>query len=58
MSKNSKITLNEYLSEYSKKRNMDKIIKNWYQNKEKMNVSKSKNEWDQIVEEFYNETDK
>ena len=51
-------TLDEYLSNFSKNRKIDTVIKKWYQKKQVLNVSKSQEQWDRIIQEFYNETEK
>jgi hypothetical protein len=54
------ITLNEYLSRYNRKRILDNVIRKWFfaNNKNNPNPKKSKEEWDKILQSFYNETDK
>jgi hypothetical protein len=53
-----KITLNEYLSKYNRQRKFDNIIRKWFNKKEKMNVLKRKEEWEQIISSFWKETER
>lgn len=55
--KTKKITLNEYLSNFNKQRVLDNIIRKWYFKKDKLNPTKTKEQWDKIMYEFHNETD-
>lgn len=53
--KESSITLNKYLTDFSKNHSIDNVIKYWYAKKEPKTVKKSKNEWDKIIEDFFKE---
>jgi hypothetical protein len=53
-----KTTLKKYLSEYSKKRNLDNTIIKWFQKKESLGTEKNKSEWDSLIQEFFGETEK
>lgn len=50
--------LHEYLSQHSSKRNVDKVIIRWYTRNYNDNLNRSKEDWDKIVESFFNETEK
>jgi hypothetical protein len=52
-----KITLNQYLSVFNRDRKMDKIFIKWFQKKDKSNPSKKKEDWDKIINYFWNETE-
>ena len=58
MAKFSTITLDEYLANNSKKRNLDGIIKKWFIKKEPMNVKKTEAEWKKLISDFSSETEK
>jgi hypothetical protein len=49
------MTLNEYLSNFSKNRNLDKIIISWYRKKNQFNPSCKKEFWDKTIKEFNEE---
>lgn len=49
------ITLNEYLANHSRNRNLDNPIALWYQRKDPMNTLRKKEEWDKIIAKFYAE---
>ena len=49
------ITLNEYLANYSRKRNLDPIITKWYQRIDAVNTKRAKEEWDRIIKKFMSE---
>jgi len=51
-------TLNEYLSNFSRNRNLDNVITKWHQRQQYQNIKKTKNEWDIIITNFFNETEK
>jgi len=51
------MTLNQYLSKYNRKRVLDNVIRQWYSKIDNMNPSKSKEQWDKIINDFYNEKD-
>jgi hypothetical protein len=51
--KESLMTLNKYLTDYSKYHNVDNVIKHWYSRKEVKTVVKTKDEWDKIIEDFF-----
>lgn len=53
-----KITLDEYLSKYNRRRKFDNIIKKWFNRKEKFNVLKRKEEWNKIISGFWKETER
>ncbi len=54
------ITLNEYISQHNRNRNLDNVIRKWFfaNNKTNPNPKKSKEEWDTVINSFYNETEK
>lgn len=52
----NKMNINEYLSNYSKKRNLDSIFINWFHAKDSSNPRKTKSEWDYLLQLFYKET--
>lgn len=56
--KKDTISLNEYLSKYNGKRVLDNIIRKWYFKKNNTNPKKTKVEWDKLIEEFHNETER
>jgi|WetSurMetagenome_2_1015567.scaffolds.fasta_scaffold01018_8 hypothetical protein len=53
-----KYSLTEYLSQFSTKRNIDKVIIGWYQKIDCLNPKKTKNNWDELIKKFYSEVDK
>lgn len=53
-----KISLNEYLSKYNPKRVLDNVIRNWYSKKNNLNPKKTITEWNKLIEEFHNETER
>lgn len=53
-----KISLNEYLSSHNRKKNLDDVIRKWYLIKDKTNPSKTKEDWDRVINEFFGETEK
>ncbi|MFA5300751.1 MAG: hypothetical protein WC389_21385 [Lutibacter sp.] len=59
MAKESKdmMFLSFYLSQYSTKRNLDKVFKQWFSKKDAQNPRKSKEEWDALMKEFFAETE-
>lgn len=52
---NITITLNEYLANHSRKRNLDNAIILWYRKKDQKNTSRTKEDWDRIIAKFYSE---
>ncbi len=50
-----KITLNEYLSNYSRNRNLDRIIISWYRKINPNNPKFEKIAWDKIIDKFNGE---
>lgn len=46
------ISIDEYLSNFSKKRNVDNIFKKWFISIDNRNPKKIKNEWDILFEKF------
>jgi len=56
-SKEKKISLNEYLAENSRMRNLDGTISKWYRRQYKTTSPKTKSEWDAIVSKFFNEVE-
>ena len=52
------ISLNEYLSKYNRERVLDTVIKKWYLKKDKSNSKRKKSEWDKMLHEFHNETER
>lgn len=53
----NKITLNEYLSNYNRNRNLDGIFKKWFFKKDRSNPIKTKEEWDILIKKFFTETE-
>jgi len=49
------MTLNKYLTNYSKKRSIDTVFVKWFQRQDPLNPLKSKAEWDKLVKKFLNE---
>ena len=48
------MTLDSYLSNYSKQRRIDTVIKQWFISLNgPQNVEKTKKEWDEILVKFY-----
>ena len=54
--KSDKMTLPSYLANFSKYRNIDHVIISWY-GLNKKNEVKSKKEWIDLVDKFFNEKD-
>lgn len=51
------MTLDEYLSNYSKRRRIDGVIKKWFTSKYGVEyIKQTKKNWDKTIEEFYSET--
>jgi hypothetical protein len=53
-----KISLNEYLSKYNNKRVLDNVIRHWCSKKDNLNPKKTIEEWNKLIEEFHNETER
>jgi len=51
----TEITLNEYLANHSRNRNLDNPITLWYQKKDPQNTRKTKEDWDKIISKFMSE---
>ncbi|MFA5196075.1 MAG: hypothetical protein WC401_09795 [Bacteroidales bacterium] len=52
------ISLNQYLSFYNRKRVLDNVIRKWFMSQDKTNPKKTKQEWEEIINRFHNETEK
>jgi hypothetical protein len=52
-----KISLNQYLAVYNRKRILDKVIRTWFNRIDNTNPKKTKEEWDQIINKFHTETE-
>ena len=52
------ITLSKYLTDFSKNHNIDNVIKFWHYKKEPKSATKSKSEWDIIIEDFFKQEDR
>lgn len=46
------MTLNAYLSTYSRNRNLDSTIVKWYRKKDATNMKRTKSAWDVLMREF------
>jgi hypothetical protein len=55
MQKTDKLTINEYLSTYSRKRNLDNAFITWCRKKNANNPQKSLDSWNNLLKEFLNE---
>lgn len=53
-----KISLNEYLSLYNRQRVLDNVIKKWFFRIDPLNPKKTKEEWDKLLFQFHNETER
>lgn len=51
----SKIKINEFLSNYSIKRNIDSVFSKWIYSKDNSNTSKTVTEWKNLFQKFLNE---
>jgi len=59
MATNDRMTLDEYLSNYSDKRRIDNVIKQWFVSRNGAKYCiKSKKEWDKEIKDFYSMTEK
>lgn len=52
------ISLNEYCSKYNSQRVLDNVIKSWFSLRDNSNPKKTKEEWDEIINMFHNETER
>lgn len=54
MANANRMTLDSYLSNYSNRRRIDKVIKQWFTSGNgPQNVEKTKKDWDEILKNFY-----
>jgi len=59
MATNDNMTLDSYLSNHSKNRRIDGVIKQWHgSNFGSHYQEKTKNEWDKIINTFFSEVDR
>lgn len=49
------MTINQYLSLHSRKRNLDKVFIKWFMIRDNSNPEKTKGEWDSLLNEFFTE---
>ena len=49
------MTINAYLTNFSRKRSIDTVFIKWFQRIDPMNPHKTKDEWDKLVKKFLNE---
>jgi hypothetical protein len=48
-----KLSINEFLSAYSQKRNLDDVFRKWFFQRDKSNPKKTIAEWQGLLAEFY-----
>ena len=50
-----KLSINEFLSNHSRQRNLDGVFKGWFYRKDNSNPKKTVEEWQKILDQFYKE---
>jgi hypothetical protein len=57
--KKENFSLNEFLANFSSNsRNIDKVIVKWYQKKDPKNTKRNKEEWENLIKEFFSQTER
>lgn len=47
------LTINEFLSVHSRKRNLDDVFKKWFYRTDRTNPKKTVQEWQKLLSDFY-----